>query len=94
MCADKVGGTNLRENKVRQAHAYSHWELIMALLLAFVITVLLGDAIAIAISFAVEQFSKQVSLFVFLFLFAGVIPVAWRLAVRFTEPKSSDEAVR
>lgn len=58
----------------------------MILLTAFVISVLLGDLVAIAISALVEQFSKQFSLFVFLFLFLGVIPIAWRVAVRATEP--------
>ena len=59
----------------------------MALLAIFVSTVLVGDLVAIAISYAVEQFSKPISLFVFLGLFAAVIPVAWRVAVRMTEPK-------
>ena len=50
---------------------------------------LLGDIVAIVIAYAVEQFSEQISLFVFLFLFVGAIPVAWRIAVRVTEPKSA-----
>ena len=58
----------------------------MALLTAFVITVLVGDLIAIGIAEVVEYFSKPTSLFVFLFLFIAVIPVAWRIAVRVTEP--------
>jgi hypothetical protein len=66
----------------------------MALLVTFIVTVLAGDLVAIAISYAVEQFSKPVSLFVFLFLFAGMIPVAWRLAVRFTEPKGGGAVAR
>ena len=61
----------------------------MALLLAFIVTVLIGDLVAIGISYVVEQFSKTVSLFVFLFLFMGMIPVAWRIAVRITEPKAA-----
>ena len=58
----------------------------MILLIAFVITVLVGDVIAIAIAEIVEYFSKSLSLFVFLGLFVAVIPVAWRIAVRITEP--------
>ncbi len=57
----------------------------MILLTAFVITVVLGDLIAIGISAVVEQFSKPISLIVFLILFMGVIPLAWRIAVRATE---------
>jgi hypothetical protein len=60
----------------------------MALLTAFVITVVVGDLIAIGIAEIIEYFSKPISLFVFLFLFIGVIPIAWRIAVRFTEPKA------
>ena len=59
----------------------------MALLTAFVITVLVGDLIAIGIAEVVEYFSKPTSLFVFLFLFIAVIPVAWRIAVHFTAPQ-------
>lgn len=59
----------------------------MALLTAFVITVLVGDLLAIGIAEIVEYFSKQVSLFVFLALFIGIIPGAWRIAVRVTDPK-------
>jgi hypothetical protein len=59
----------------------------MVLLAAFLVTVLVGDLVAIIIAEVVEYFSKQISLFVFLGLFMAVIPVAWRIAVRFTEPK-------
>jgi hypothetical protein len=59
----------------------------MVLLVAFAISVLVGDLVAVAIAEVVEYFSKSISLFVFLGLFVAVIPVAWRIAVRFTEPK-------
>jgi hypothetical protein len=59
----------------------------MVLLAAFLVTVLVGDLLAIIIAEVVEYFSKQISLFVFLGLFMAVIPVAWRIAVRVTEPK-------
>ncbi len=58
----------------------------MILLSAFVISIVVGDLVAIGISAIVEQFSKPLSLFVFLALFLGVIPIAWRVAVRATEP--------
>jgi hypothetical protein len=59
----------------------------MVLLAAFVISVVVGDVVAVAVAEGVEYFSKSISLFVFLGLFVAVIPVAWRVAVRFTEPK-------
>ena len=58
----------------------------MVLLAAFVVSVLVGDLVAVVIAEIVEYFSKSISLFVFLGLFVAVIPVAWRVAVRFTEP--------
>jgi hypothetical protein len=58
----------------------------MVLLTAFVVTVLVGDLIAVGIAEIVEYFNKTVSLMVFLVLFMGVIPLAWRIAVRATEP--------
>jgi succinate dehydrogenase hydrophobic anchor subunit len=63
--------------------------IVMVLLTAFIVTVVLGDLVAIGISAVVEHFSKPISLFVFLALFVAVIPVAWRIAVRFTEPKGT-----
>ena len=58
----------------------------MVLITAFVVTVLVGDLIAVGIAEIVEYFNKTVSLMVFLALFMGVIPLAWRIAVRATEP--------
>jgi hypothetical protein len=58
----------------------------MLLIVAFAITVIVGDLIAIGICSIVEQFSEMGSLILFLILFAGVIPLAWRIAVRATEP--------
>jgi hypothetical protein len=59
----------------------------MVLLTTFVITVLLGDLVAIAICAVIEQFSKNISLLAFLAMFWGLIPLAWRFAVRATEPE-------
>ena len=86
-----MGGSHLRETNVRKARrAYQQQgNFVMALLVAFIVTIILGDLIAIGISYVVEQFSKPISLFVFLFLFAAMIPLAWRIAVRITEPKAA-----
>jgi len=58
----------------------------MILLTAFAISVLVGDLIAIGICSIVERFSEMGSLVLFLMLFVAVIPLAWRTAVRMTEP--------
>jgi hypothetical protein len=58
----------------------------MILLTAFVISVVVGDLVAIGICAVIEQFSKNISLFVFLAMFIGVIPLAWKIAVRATDP--------
>jgi hypothetical protein len=58
----------------------------MILLVAFAITVMIGDLIAIGICSIVEQFSEMASLILFLILFVGVFPLAWRFAVLATEP--------
>ena len=58
----------------------------MILLTAFVISVIVGDLIAIVIGAVIEQFSKNISLLAFLAMFIGVIPLAWKIAVRATEP--------
>jgi hypothetical protein len=60
----------------------------MTLLFAFAVVVFIGDIITVGICAVVEHFSKPISLFVFLFLFMGVFPVAWKIAVRITEPKT------
>src|SRR5262245_50895722 len=71
---------------VSRGRATSRGMCTMVLIVAFAITVLAGDLVAIGICTVVEQFSKPISLFLFLILFAGVIPFAWRIAVRATEP--------
>jgi hypothetical protein len=58
----------------------------MLLIAAFAISVLVGDLIAIGICSVVERFSEMGSLILFLMLFVAVIPLAWRSAVRMTEP--------
>jgi len=58
----------------------------MILLVAFTITVLVGDLVAVGIAEIVEYFNETASLMVFLALFIGMIPLAWRIAVRSTEP--------
>jgi hypothetical protein len=58
----------------------------MMLIIAFAITVVIGDLMAIGVCSIVERFSEMASLILFLILFAGVFPLAWRFAVHVTEP--------
>jgi len=74
-------------SRLRRVIAHQPGTIIMILLAAFIISVVVGDLVAIAIAEIVEYFSKSISLFVFLGLFVVVIPIAWHIAVRFTEPK-------
>jgi membrane protein implicated in regulation of membrane protease activity len=61
----------------------------MSLIVAFVIAIAVGDVVAVGVGALVEYFSKPVSLIVFLVLFMSVIPIAWKIAVRVTEPKDA-----
>jgi hypothetical protein len=61
----------------------------MSLLLIYVASIMVGDLIAISIAEVVEYYSEKASLWVFLALFFVVFWVAWRFAVRTTEPRAS-----
>ncbi|MCC6890184.1 MAG: hypothetical protein IT536_16780 [Hyphomicrobiales bacterium] len=62
----------------------------MSLLVTFALTFTMGAAVVVAAAGLVEMVSKSISLFVFLILYFGMIPLAWRIAVRLTEPKVGD----
>lgn len=55
----------------------------------FIVFVLIGDVGAYLIGRTVEYWSKTAGLPVFLLCFFVVFGVAWRLAVRMTEPKGA-----
>ena len=59
----------------------------MQIMAYYIVLVLIGDVGAYAIGRAVEQWSPTSSLPVFLGCFFLVFWLAWRLAVRLTEPK-------
>jgi cytochrome c biogenesis factor len=61
----------------------------MTLIIAFVISVLVGDLIAVGIAEIIERFSEQLSLWVFLALFFLVFWGAWIIAVRVTAPRTA-----
>lgn len=60
----------------------------MNLLLAYFVIILLGQSAVIGIALAADRFySPFVSLLIFFPLFFGMFWLAWRIAVRITEPK-------
>jgi cytochrome c biogenesis factor len=61
----------------------------MTLIIAFVLSVLVGDLIAVGIAEIIERFSEQLSLWVFLALFFLVFWGAWIIAVRVTAPRAA-----
>jgi hypothetical protein len=59
----------------------------MSLLIVYVIAIMVGDLVAVGIAEVVERYSEKASLGVFLALYFVVFWVAWRIAVRVTEPR-------
>ena len=61
----------------------------MGLLVAYIVTVVVGQAIAVSIGLAVDRlYSSHVGLVVFIPLYFLVFWLAWRFAVRVTEPRT------
>ena len=59
------------------------------LLLAFLITLLIGESISVAVGLLVErQVSPYTGLVTFIACYFAMFWVAWRVAVRITEPPS------
>ena len=59
------------------------------LLLAFVITLLIGQSISVSVGLLVErQVSPYSGLVTFIACYFAMFWVAWRVAVRITEPRS------
>jgi hypothetical protein len=62
----------------------------MSLLVTYVVTVVIGQAIVIGIGLMVERYySSAASLWVALSLYFMMFWLAWQIAVRLTEPRSS-----
>jgi len=63
----------------------------MSLLIVFAGFVVVGQALAVGISLVVEQLtSPHASLLAFIPLYFGIFWVAWRAAIRVTEPNPSE----
>jgi hypothetical protein len=61
----------------------------MQIMIYYIVFVLIGELGAYAVGRAVEQWSASASLPVFLACFFIVFGVAWKLAVKVTEPKTA-----
>ena len=58
----------------------------MSLIIIYVVGIFVGDIVAVGVAEVVERFSEKASLGVFLALYFLVFWIAWRFAVRVTEP--------
>jgi hypothetical protein len=65
----------------------------MSLLATYVITVLIGQSISVSIGLLVDRYySPAVSIPVALVLYFVMFWLAWRVAVRITEPRSPSDS--
>jgi multisubunit Na+/H+ antiporter MnhE subunit len=64
-------------------------DLIMGLLVAYIVCLLVGQSITIAIGLSIDRFySSTISLPISLALYFLMFGIAWKVAVRITEPKA------
>jgi hypothetical protein len=62
----------------------------MGLLVTYLVCLIVGQAITIGIGLSIDRFySPTASLPISLFLYFGMFWVAWKVAVRITEPKAT-----
>jgi membrane protein implicated in regulation of membrane protease activity len=66
----------------------------LILMLTFVVLVVIGQAINVAIAMQIDRYSEGASLVVFFVLLVVAIIVAWKLALRLTEPKDDREQTK
>jgi len=65
----------------------------MSLLIAFVICLLVGQTISVTIGLIIEYFTtSHTSLLAFVPLYFGMFWIAWKVAVRITEPSAPEAA--
>jgi len=67
----------------------------LILMLTFIVLMVIGQAINVTIAMQVDRYSETASLGVFFVLLLGFCYLAWKLAVRLTEPRQqTNENVR
>ena len=65
----------------------------MGLLVTYLVCLILGQAITIAVGLSIDRYySPTVSLPISLFMYFTMFWVAWKIAVRITEPKAETTA--
>jgi hypothetical protein len=65
----------------------------MTLLITYIITLLLAQSLSVGVGLLVDQaHSSHAGLLAFLVLYFAMFVVAWKIAVRITEPRSSSPA--
>ena len=65
----------------------------MGLLLAYIVCLIVGQAITIGIGLSIDRYySPTASLPISLFLYFAMFWLAWKVAVRITEPKAETTA--
>jgi membrane protein implicated in regulation of membrane protease activity len=64
----------------------------MSLIAVFAVLMVIGQAINVAIAMQVDNYSDTAGLAVFFALLVVAIIVAWKLAVRLTEPRAKEKA--
>jgi hypothetical protein len=65
----------------------------MGLLVAYLVCLIIGQAITIGIGLSIDRYySSTASLPISLFLYFAMFWVAWKVAVRITEPKTETPA--
>jgi membrane protein implicated in regulation of membrane protease activity len=63
----------------------------MSLIAVFAVLMVIGQTMNVIIAMQVERFSEPISLVVFFVLLVVAIVVAWKLALRLTEPRDTRE---
>jgi uncharacterized BrkB/YihY/UPF0761 family membrane protein len=67
------------------------WDLTMGLLVTYIACLIVGQAFTIGIGLSIDRFySAAISLPISLFLYFTMFWVAWKVAVRITEPKAEN----
>lgn len=58
----------------------------MSLLIVYVVLVFIGQALAVTVGIVLDNYSKAAGLTAFLAMYFAVFVIAWKIALRLTEP--------
>jgi len=72
---------------------YKRWERHMGLLVTYLVCLIVGQSITIGVGLSIDRYySATASLPISLFMYFAMFWVAWKVAVRITEPKAETTA--